>query len=146
MGGQKTDDFSEVERNGSVGDVIPSWADTFIMAGHSFNRDGTVTLYHGTTTDAAKQIVASGKMLSHGEQSVYFTTDRSSVSTGYGSVSLEIRLNPKHLSIDDEFRNGRIDFSAPIKNGTYTPIAIVRIITLLNLPPRGRREDKKCER
>ena len=112
MDGQRTDNFSEAECNGSVGDAIPSWADTFIMAGHSFNRDGTGTLYHGTTNDAATQIIASGKMFSHGERSVYFATDRSSVSTVYGSVSLEIRLNPKHLLIDDEFPNGRIDFSA----------------------------------
>ena len=45
------------------------------------NPDGTVTMYHGTTKDAAQKIIQERKLLSAGEPDVYMTTDP---MAGYG--------------------------------------------------------------
>ena len=78
--------------------------------GLPLNPDGTVTLFHHTNKDAAKKIQDTGVMKSAGEPSVYFTTERTP-TTGYGDSIVEVRVNPRKLNLDDEFPNGRMDFS-----------------------------------
>ena len=79
------------------------------------NPDGTVTLYHGTTRDAAQKIIQDRKLLSAGEPDVYMTTDP---MAGYGDgTTIKFNIDPKHIFLDDEFPSGRVDFRMPAAKG-----------------------------
>ena len=79
------------------------------------NPDGTVTMYHGTTKDAAQRIIQERKLLSAGEPDVYMTTDP---MAGYGDgTTVKFNIDPKHLNLDDEFPSGRVDFRMPAAKG-----------------------------
>jgi len=79
------------------------------------NPDGTVTLYHGTTRDAAQKIIQERKLLSAGEPDVYMTTDP---MAGYGDgTTVKFNIDPKHIYLDDEFPSGRVDFRMPAAKG-----------------------------
>jgi len=80
------------------------------------NPDGTVSLFHGTTKEAAKNILASKMLRSAGEPDVYLTTAK---DAGYGDGTVvRVNADPKKLFVDDEFPNGRVDFRMPARNGT----------------------------
>lgn len=79
------------------------------------NPDGTVTLYHGTTKDAAQKIIQERKLLSAGEPDVYMTTDP---MAGYGDgTTVKFNIDPKHINLDDEFPSGRVDFRMSAAKG-----------------------------
>lgn len=79
------------------------------------NPDGTVTMYHGTTKDAAQRIIQERKLMSAGEPDVYMTTDP---MAGYGDgTTVKFNIDPKHLNLDDEFPSGRVDFRMPAAKG-----------------------------
>jgi len=83
--------------------------------GLPINPDGTVSLLHGTTKDAASKIIREGKLRSAGEPSVYLTNAR---DAGYGDGTLvQVDVDPRRLFIDDEFPSGRYDFSMPTRGG-----------------------------
>ena len=73
------------------------------------NQDGTVTVYHHTSKKNAEEISKTGKLKSAGEPDVYVTTQKSP-DTGYGDTSIEIRIDPSKLILDDEFPSGRKDY------------------------------------
>lgn len=77
--------------------------------GLPLNPDGTVTVYHHTSADKAKQITATGQLKSAAEPDVYVTTRRET-DTGYGDTAVAIRVDPALLQIDDEFPDGRVDY------------------------------------
>ena len=75
----------------------------------STDAQGRVTLYHGTTKAGAKRIRATRKLCSKGEPDVYLSTAKA--GTGYGDgTSVAVKVDPKRLSLDDEFPGGRLDF------------------------------------
>ena len=79
------------------------------------NPDGTVTMYHGTTKEAAQKIIQERKLLSAGEPDVYMTTDP---MAGYGDgTTVKFNIDPKHINLDDEFPSGRVDFRMPAAKG-----------------------------
>ena len=79
------------------------------------NPDGTVTLYHGTTKQAAQKIIQEKKLLSAGEPDVYMTSDP---MAGYGDgTTVKFKIDPKHINLDDEFPSGRVDFRMPAAKG-----------------------------
>lgn len=82
--------------------------------GLPLNPDGTVTVYHHTNKAAAEAIQRQKSIKSAGEPSVYFTTEKNPV-TGYGDTVVPVNINPKLLRLDDEFPNGRLDFSVDVK-------------------------------
>lgn len=80
--------------------------------GLPLNKDGTVTLYHGTTKAAAPEIIKTRTLKSDAERRVYLTTDPSSQSTGYGDGTVvAVQVDPSVLELDDEFPDGRKDFA-----------------------------------
>jgi hypothetical protein len=73
------------------------------------NKDGTVSLFHGTSPEGADAIVNTKTMKSAGEPNIYFTTAE---DAGYGTGGLvKVDVHPKYLNLDDEFPTGRLDFS-----------------------------------
>lgn len=105
--------------------------------GLDLNPDGTVTLYHHTSADAAGSIKRSGQLVSAGEPSVYLTTRRET-DTGYGDTVVTVRVNPDRLNIDDEFPNGRQDYRIDVgQPGGAAQVLIGDYKTILNQPARG---------
>jgi hypothetical protein len=78
------------------------------------NFDGTVSLYHGTTKEAAKEIIRTLVLKSAAESNVYVTTSPNGTGYGDGTV-VKVDVNPKDLTLDDEFPSGRKDYSLPEK-------------------------------
>jgi hypothetical protein len=81
--------------------------------GLQLNTDGTVTLYHHTSAANAEAVKTSGALRSAGEPSVYLTT-RETPDTGYGDTVVKVRVKPELLQIDDEFPDGRVDYSISV--------------------------------
>ena len=105
--------------------------------GLDLNPDGTVTLYHHTSEDAAGAIKRSGQLISAGEPDVYLTTRRET-DTGYGDTVVTVRVNPDRLNIDDEFPNGRQDFRIDVgQPGGAVQVLIGDYRSILNQPARG---------
>lgn len=87
------------------------------------NDDGTVTLYHGTTRDAAAEIRRTGRLVGQ-EPDVYLSTVRDGTGYGDGTV-VAVRVDPKRLALDDEFPNGRADFAIHTgRAGEGVPVAV----------------------
>jgi len=95
------------------------------ITGLPLNADGTVTLFHHTNKNAAQSIQKTGVLKSAGEPSVYLTTERTP-TTGYGDTVVPVKVNPSKLNLDDEFPNGRLDFSIDVgKPGGSVKVAPV---------------------
>ena len=77
--------------------------------GLPINSDGTVTVYHHTSSEAADAIRRTGRLRSAGEPDVYVTTRRDA-DIGYGDTVVAVRVRPDQLQLDDEFPDGRRDF------------------------------------
>lgn len=87
------------------------------LLGIKTNPDGTVSLLHGTTPEAAEAIVNTKVMKSAGEPNIYFTT---ADDAGYGTGALvQVDVDPKKLFLDDEFPSGRMDFSVNAPNQRF---------------------------
>ncbi len=78
--------------------------------GLPLNDDGTVTVYHHTSAEKAAEIARTGVLRSAGEPDLYFTTTQET-NTGYGDTAVPVRIKPERLKLDDEFPDGRQDFS-----------------------------------
>ena len=86
--------------------------------------DEIVTLYHGTTEDAANKIRQTGTLKSAGEPSVYLTTDPTGGGYGDGTV-VPVRVRRGLLEIDDEFPDGRMDFRIDLdRPGGSVPVQV----------------------
>lgn len=85
------------------------------MTGLPVNEDGTVTVYHGTTQAAAREIRGTSVLKSAGEPDIYFTSAKEGTGYGDGTV-IAVRLKPDQLILDDEFPNGRKDFRVDVGN------------------------------
>ena len=93
-----------------------------------------VTLYHGTTREAAEKIRQTGKLKSAGEPSVYLTTDPSGAGYGDGTV-VPVRVQRGLLQIDDEFPSGRTDFRIDLSRpGGSVPVQIAEAAQTPSLP------------
>lgn len=82
------------------------------IGGHRLplNRDGTVELYHATKTrQQAERIVSERMLRSAAEPSVYLST--APTGTGYGDHVVGVHIHPRHLRLDDEFPDGRVDYA-----------------------------------
>lgn len=99
------------------------------ITGLPLNADGTVTLFHHTNKNAAQSIQKTGVLKSAGEPSVYLTTERTPI-TGYGDTVVPVKVNPSKLNLDDEFPNGRLDFSIDVgKPGGSIKVTPVSLFT-----------------
>jgi hypothetical protein len=76
--------------------------------------ENITTLYHGTTKQAAEEIVKTKLLKSKGEPNVYLTTSPSGTGYGDGTV-VKVHVNTNDLELDDEFPDGRLDYKLPGK-------------------------------
>lgn len=103
----------------------PSVAPTEAIDILSLPDDEFVTLYHGTTKEAAEKIKQTGTLKSAGEPSVYLTTDRTGGGYGDGTV-VPVRVRRGLLEIDDEFPDGRMDFRIDLdRPGGSVPVQVL---------------------
>ena len=92
---------------------LPDWIDDFKSAGGVLNPDGTVTVYHRTSEENAKNIRASGVMRGK-EDGLFFASRPDGAASNYGETALEFRIPASQLSIDDIFSN-EAHFRLPTK-------------------------------
>ena len=96
-----------------------------VLLGLPVNKDGTVSLLHGTSVNGADEIARTKIMKSAGEPNIYFTT---ADDAGYGSGGMgKVDVDPRFLSLDDEFPSGRMDFSVNAPKKTFQVKNAVRI-------------------
>jgi hypothetical protein len=88
---------------------VPKTDRTDPITGLPLNADGTVTVYHHTSREAAERIRKEGMLRSAAEPDLYFTTTKDT-TTGYGEVAIPVRVRPELLILDDEFADGRADY------------------------------------
>tara|TARA_Y100001963_G_scaffold30222_1_gene41332 strand:- start:6766 stop:9702 length:2937 start_codon:yes stop_codon:yes gene_type:complete len=70
------------------------------------NPDGTITLYHRTTPEAANEIRRTGRFISReNTREVFFSNQPQGQGSGYGTEIVEVRVNPKDVRLDDAFDN-----------------------------------------
>lgn len=110
---------------GLLGDATAAKIDE--VTGLPLNADGTITLYHGTTKDAASSIIKDGRLKSAGEPDVYLTTDKAGGGYGDGTV-VAVNVHPKRVMLDDEFPDGRMDFRLPVGSKLASPPLKVGIV------------------
>ena len=68
------------------------------------NDDGTITLYHRTTPEAAAEIRRTGKFVSkENTDEVFFSSKPTGQAEGYGSEVVEVRVDPANVRLDDAF-------------------------------------------
>ena len=92
--------------------------------GLPLNPDGSVTVYHGTTAEGARAIRASGKLTAENEPQIHLTTDPAGGGLGDGTV-VKVRVPPDWLALDDEFPDGRMDFTVETgRRGMTVPVTL----------------------
>ena len=68
------------------------------------NDDGTITLYHRTTPEAAAEIRRTGKFVSkENTDEVFLSSKRTGQAEGHGSEVVEVRVDPDKVRLDDAF-------------------------------------------
>ena len=75
------------------------------------NDDGTITLYHRTTKEKAKQIRESGAFTSEEQNKVFFSNKPTGQAEGYGDEVIELRVNPTETEMEDAFSEGEVHLS-----------------------------------
>ncbi|MEO2122420.1 MAG: hypothetical protein ABGY10_03750 [bacterium] len=73
------------------------------------NQDGTVTLYHRTTPEAAQRMRESGEFVSReNTNETFFSNKKEGQAEGYGDAIVEVRVPAQQVRINDAFRDGEI--------------------------------------
>jgi len=68
------------------------------------NDDGTITLYHRTTPEAAAEIRRTGKFVSkENTDEIFLSSKPTGQAEGYGSEVVEVRVDPTKVRLDDAF-------------------------------------------
>jgi len=91
----------------------PAWSDDFADIGGKLNSDGTVTVYHRTSKEAADSIRNSGVMRG-AEDGVFFSSSPTGAATGFGDELVELRIPASKLELDDLF-NSEAHFRLPTR-------------------------------
>ena len=94
-----------LQRRGLKGDRLADVMDTaeeLAGAGAKIRPDGTVTVYHRTTKEAAERIVKEGRMIGK-EDSLFFGTSPTGQIEGYGDAVIKVDIPIERLGIDDLF-------------------------------------------
>lgn len=70
------------------------------------NPDGTINLYHNTKSEEiANQIKISKTWLSKEGNQIFFSTKPNGQTTGYGAITLKVKVKPNLMNLDDVFDN-----------------------------------------
>lgn len=97
------------------------------LTGLPLNKDGTVTVYHHTSADAARKIKQTRRLKATAEPDVYVTT-RKTTDTGYGDTAVALKVDPSRLLLDDEFPDGRLDFRLYVgRPGGSIPVQVASL-------------------
>jgi len=90
------------------------------------NKEPIVSVYHGTTKKAAEQIVKTKLLKSKGEPNVYVSNSKD-INQNYGDGTVvKVDVLKKDLTLDDEFPNGRLDYSLPGKSYKVIKAEVVK--------------------
>jgi hypothetical protein len=96
---------SVLQKRGVRGDTLLDKIDLYddiISKGARVDENGLVTLYHRTTSNNAKRIVETGKMVSK-EDRLFFGTKPTGQIEGYGEAVVEVKIPIEKLELNDVF-------------------------------------------
>lgn len=113
------------------------------------NPDGTVTVYHATTADAAQRILHERMLRSQAEPDVFCSSHPAGIAQEYGDGTvIAFDVDPRQLVLDDEFQDGRKDYSIPARRRVVpirNPRIVRRAATRVVAAPRQRTSCPKCK-
>jgi len=96
------------------------------------NDDGTLTLYHRTTPEAAAEIQRTGKFKSlENTDETFFSTQRDGPNSAYGAAVVVANVHPSKTRINDAFHGGEIHVA--VENRHLSKASIHDVI--LHAPP-----------
>lgn len=107
---------------GMVSKGLPSWADELTGTGKTINPDGTITVYHRTSKEAADKIRSTGIMRG-AEDGLFFSSQPTGAASGFGDEVLELNIPASRLQLDDIFNN-EAHFRLPTKKAMQ-PVFVV---------------------
>ncbi len=87
------------------------------------NEDGTITLFHRTSTENADKIKSTGEFVSEEQGEVFFSTKEKGQAEGFGDGLVEIRIDPSKVALDDAFSKGEVHVSISNKDLSLKNIA-----------------------
>ena len=75
----------------------------------------TLDLYHRTSEDAARAIVATGRFLTReNTPEAYVSTHVDGEAAGYGSAVVHVRVDEADAQLEDEFPDGELHYRIPL--------------------------------
>ena len=86
--------------------------------------DAKAVLYHGTTHENAKKIIASGKMFGK-EDALFFSTKKDGIVLDYGEAVVEAQIPLEKLRLNDVF-DDEVHLTMAVKPNTLTNIRFSR--------------------
>ena len=86
--------------------------------------DAKAVLYHGTTHENAKKIIASGKMFGK-EDALFFSTKKDGIVLDYGEAVVEAQIPLERLRLNDVF-DDEVHLTMAVKPNTLTNIRFSR--------------------
>jgi hypothetical protein len=99
--------INSIKKRGISGDNLLDAQDLIkdlVEKGGQINPDGTITLYHRTTSENAKSIANSGSMIGK-EAELFFGTKPTGQIEGYGDATVKVNLPIEKLELNDVFPN-----------------------------------------
>lgn len=77
--------------------------------------NSTLDLYHRTSADAARAIVAAGRLTTReNTPHAYASTSLTGQGECYGPVAVHVRVNAAEALLDDEFPDGERHYRIPL--------------------------------
>lgn len=87
---------------------------------------GFLALYHRTTTEAARAILATGRFESKEQGYVFFSNRASSdYADGYGTAVVRVVVREDAAELDDEFQDGEEHYRVHSRNIPREAISLV---------------------
>ena len=75
----------------------------------------TLDLYHRTSEDAARAIVATGRFLTReNTPEAYVSTHIDGEAAGYGAAVVHVRVDEADAQLEDEFPDGELHYRIPL--------------------------------
>jgi hypothetical protein len=90
------------------------------------NSDGTVTLYHRTTTEKAEDLRKTGKFRSlENTNETFFSNKLEGQAVGYGDAVITVKITPSKTRLDDAFHEGEV--TVAVSNKFLSKANIVKV-------------------
>ena len=119
----KRNQTEALESRGVTGDKLLDaidLADEILSVNGEITDDAKVVVYHATSEDSARKIIASGKMFGK-EDNLFFSTKKDGQIRGYGIAVVEAQIPLEKLVLNDIF-DDEVHLTMSVRPNTLTSI------------------------